>query len=86
MRATSSAPNWPPPRRTSITNGATIARAIAASVVSTAIVSRFLRNSERNPARSPSALAADPRWQAAVTAARDLVERPALKLEGDRLA
>ena len=30
-------------------------------------------------------LAADPRWQAAVAAARDLVARPALQLEGDRL-
>jgi beta-N-acetylhexosaminidase len=29
------------------------------------------------------ALAADPRWQAAVAAARDLTERPALQLEGE---
>jgi hypothetical protein len=31
-------------------------------------------------------LAADPRWQAAVASARELVERPALQLEGDRPA
>jgi beta-N-acetylhexosaminidase len=30
-------------------------------------------------------LASDPRWQAAVAAAHDLVARPALQLEGDRL-
>jgi beta-N-acetylhexosaminidase len=35
---------------------------------------------------APPALATDPRWQAAAAAARDLVERPALQLEGDRLA
>ena len=29
-------------------------------------------------------LAADPRWQVAVAAARELVERPALRLEGER--
>jgi beta-N-acetylhexosaminidase len=33
-----------------------------------------------------AALAADPRWQAAVASARELVERPALQLEGDRPA
>jgi beta-N-acetylhexosaminidase len=32
-----------------------------------------------------AALASDPRWQSAVAAARELVERPALQLEGDRL-
>ena len=32
------------------------------------------------------ALASDPRWQAAAASARELVERPALQLEGDRPA
>jgi len=31
-------------------------------------------------------LAANPRWQGAVAAARELTERPALQLDGDRLA
>jgi beta-N-acetylhexosaminidase len=35
---------------------------------------------------APEAVAANPRWQAAVAAARELVERPALQLESDRLA
>jgi beta-N-acetylhexosaminidase len=45
---------------------------------------RLVRLHGRDPAST--ALAADPRWQAATAAARDLVERPALRLEGDRLA
>ncbi len=38
--------------------------------------------------REPGGLAldADPRWHAAVASARDCIERPALQLEGDRLA
>jgi beta-N-acetylhexosaminidase len=34
----------------------------------------------------PAPIHRDPRWQAAVTAARSLVDRPALELEGDRPA
>jgi beta-N-acetylhexosaminidase len=42
---------------------------------------RLVRLHGREPAPAP--LASDPRWQSAVAAARELVERPALQLEGD---
>jgi len=45
---------------------------------------RLVRLHGRDAAAGP--LDADPRWQAAVAAAREVIERPALELEGDRLA
>ena len=44
---------------------------------------RLVRLHGRDAVKDP--LAALPRWQSAVTAARELIERPALQLEGDKL-
>jgi beta-N-acetylhexosaminidase len=44
---------------------------------------RLVRLHGREPTDAP--LASDPRWQSAVAAAHELTERPALRLEGDRL-
>ena len=59
VTATSSASNSPPPSRTSIASGATIASRIAEIVVRMPIVSRFVRTRRPNAARSPAAQTPD---------------------------